>query len=89
MIIELLLIVGLDVAQPGVESTEAQPTLKVEKQIVYEKNQVVDLSGSTVEGENQAPPAFFVTKMQTPNAKSLLQERLSGIRLRDYNLMGF
>lgn len=80
MILEILMIVGIDTAEPNV---------KIEKEVIYQKNQVVDLTGSTVEGENQTPPAFFVTKIQTPNAKSLLQERLNGIQLRDFNLMGF
>ncbi len=68
-------------AQPNVE-------VKIEKQIVYQKEQTIDLSGSKVDGDNQTPPAFFLTKMQTPNARSLLEERLH-FKLRDYNLMGF
>lgn len=82
MILELLITTGLGIMG---QSTE----VRVEKEVVYQKNQVVDLSGSHVEGENQNPPAFFVTKMQTPNAKSLLQERLDAVKLRDFNLMGF
>ncbi len=60
----------------------------VEKEIRYQKNQVIDLSGSNVEGENSAPPAFFVTKMQTPNAASLLAERLN-FGIRRFNEWGF
>lgn len=68
----------------------AQPNVQVnvEKQIIYQKEQTVDLTGSKVDGDNQTPPAFFLTKMQTPNARSLLEERLH-FKLRDYNLMGF
>lgn len=62
--------------------------VSVEKKIIYKKETTVDLTGTTVEGENQLPPAFFVTKMQTPNARSLLEERLR-FGLRDYNHMGF
>jgi hypothetical protein len=67
---------------------EAAPELRVEKEIIYKKETTVDLSGSTVDGETQTPPAFFVTKMQTPKAKSLLEERLR-FNLRHYNEMGF
>jgi len=68
------------------DAPQAQTT--IEKKIIYQKEQVVDLTGTTVEGENQLPPAFFVTKMQTPGAKSLLEERLR-FGLRDYNQLGF
>lgn len=69
-------------------AANSQQEVSVEKKIIYQKEQVVDLSGTTVEGENQLPPAFFVTKMQTPGAKSLLEERLK-FGLRDYNQLGF
>lgn len=61
---------------------------QVEKQIIYQKETVVDLSGSTVEADTQSPPAFFLSKMQTPNARGLLEERLK-FSLRDYNQLGF
>ncbi len=65
------------------------PAPEVQKEIRYQKETMVDLSGSNVEGENSAPPAFFVTKMQTPNAASLLAERLKLIDLRRFNDLGF
>jgi hypothetical protein len=58
------------------------------KEVIYEKETTLDFSGSKVEGDNQLPPAFFVTKMQTPNADSLLQERLK-FQMRNYNELGF
>jgi hypothetical protein len=64
------------------------PEVIVEKKVIYQKEQVVDLSGSEVSGDSQLPPAFFVTKAQTPGAKSLLEERLN-FKLRTYNRMGF
>lgn len=93
MIIELLALLTLDAAEPTAQvpptmATESAPTVIVEKEIIYQKDQVVDLTGSTVEGADQLPPAFFVTKNQTPRAKSLLDERLR-FHLRDFNLMGF
>lgn len=63
-------------------------TAQVEKEIVYKKETFVDLSGSQVDGENQLPPAFFVTKKEVPSAKSLLEERLN-FKLRHYNDFGF
>ncbi len=83
----ILLVSAEAAASPATPVAEA-PTVKIEKQIVYQKEQTVDLTGTTVEGENQLPPAFFVTKMDTAKAKSLLQERLD-FKLRDYNYMGF
>ena len=66
----------------------AEPDMVVEKEIVYQKETVVDLSGSTVEGQKQAPPAFFLSKTQAPEVKGLLSERLH-FSFRDYNLLGF
>ena len=60
----------------------------VEKEIRYQKETTVDLTGSDVSGESKLPPAFFVNKMQTPNAESLLSERLK-FPLRNYNRTGF
>jgi len=77
---------SLDPAQ--LELPSLVPEATIEKKIIYKKETTVDLSGTTVEGENQLPPAFFVTKMQTPGARSLLEERLK-FGLRDYNHMGF
>ncbi|MDB5037596.1 MAG: hypothetical protein JWQ35_1124 [Bacteriovoracaceae bacterium] len=61
---------------------------EVQKNIVYKKETTVDLSGSTVEAENQLPPAFFLSKMQTPKAQGLLSDRLR-FSLRNYNDLGF
>lgn len=58
------------------------------KEIIYEKETTLDFSGSKVEGDSQLPPAFFVTKMQTPRAESLLSERLK-FRMQNYNELGF
>ena len=70
-------------------STEpASQEVVVEKEIIYQKETVVDLSGSKVEGEKQAPPAFFLSKTQAPEVKGLLSERLQ-FSFRDYNLLGF
>jgi hypothetical protein len=61
---------------------------QVEKKVIYQKETTVDLSGSTVEADTQSPPAFFLSKVQTPQAKGLLEERLK-FSLRDYNMLGF
>lgn len=76
---------------PAVEAEASKPaaqTAETEKDIVYKKETTVDLSGATVEGENQMPPAFFLSKMQTPKAEGLLAERLR-FSLRNYNDLGF
>lgn len=70
------------------QAQEAAPQVTVQKEIVYQKETTIDFSGSKVEGENQVPPAFFVTKMQTPNGESLLSERLK-FGLKNYNELGF
>ncbi len=62
--------------------------VEVQKEVVYQKETTVDLSGSNVEGENQLPPAFFLSRMQTPKAEGLLAERLR-FSLRNYNDLGF
>jgi len=64
------------------------PQVVVEKEVVYQKETTVDLEGSKVQGENQLPPAFFVTKMATPKAESLLAQRLK-FKLKNYNELGF
>lgn len=64
------------------------PNVKVEKKIIYQKETTVDLEGSEVQGENQVPPAFFVTKMNTPKGESLLAKRLK-FKLKNYNELGF
>lgn len=67
---------------------QADASPQVQKQVIYQKETSIDFSGSSVEGENQLPPAFFVTKMQTPNGESLLAERLK-FGLKNYNELGF
>lgn len=62
--------------------------VEVEKHVIYEKETTIDLSGSTVEGENQLPSTFFVMKMKAPKADSLLEERLQ-FGMKDYNELGF
>ncbi len=62
--------------------------VEVEKEIRYKKETAIDLSGSNVNGEKQAPPAFFVTKKEAPNAARLLDERLK-FKLIRYNELGF
>ena len=64
------------------------PAGNVEKSIIYQKETYVDLSGSKVEGENQLPPAFFLMKNNTPNAESLLAQRLK-FKLKNYNEAGY
>jgi hypothetical protein len=59
-----------------------------DKEIVYKKETFVDLSGSSVDGEKIAPPAFFVTKTDGPNARRLLEERLN-FKLERFNRFGF
>jgi len=68
--------------------SEVTVTEEVQKEIRYQKETTVDLSGAEVQGESQFPPAFFLTKMQTPKAGSLLAERLR-FGLKDYNRLGF
>jgi hypothetical protein len=70
----------------SVASTQTE--VVVEKQVIYQQETTIDLSGSRVEGENQLPPTFFVMKMKAPKAESLLEERLQ-FGLRDYNELGF
>jgi len=62
--------------------------VEVERQIIYQKETSIDLTGSKVEGETQVPPTFFVMKMNTQKGQSLLEERLQ-FGLRDYNELGF
>ena len=66
----------------------ASTDTSVEKEIVYKKETFVDLSGSSVDGEQVAPPAFFVTKTDGPNARKLLEERLN-FKLEKFNQFGF
>ena len=80
----LLLVSQSEAAAPSAESGDVE----VQKQIVYQKETNVDLSGSNVEGENQVPPAFFLSKNLTAKAKGLLEERLR-FSLRNYNDLGF
>lgn len=79
---QILVLVVFETTDPTVTETQ-----EIDKKIIYKKETTVDLSGSTVDGDSQQPPAFFVTKMQTPNAKSLLEEQLK-FKIRDYNFMG-
>jgi hypothetical protein len=79
MLLSLVLLVAAQGADANVE---------VQKEIIYQKETNVDLSGSDIKGERDLPPAFFLTKMQTPKADSLLQERLK-FRLKDFNRAGF
>lgn len=58
------------------------------KEVIYQKETTIDLSGSSVQVENQAPSAFLLSKMQTPKAEGLLAERLN-FTLRNYNDLGF
>ncbi len=81
------------VPAPAGEAQAANPAegannTDVEKSVVYQKETTVDLTGSVVEAENQLPPAFFLSKMQTPKAQGLLAERLK-FSLRNYNDLGF
>jgi hypothetical protein len=85
MIAALILFVVSQAAEaPAATDVEGD----VKKDIIYKKETTVDLSGSMVEAENQVPPAFFLSKMQTPKAKGLLSERLQ-FSLRNYNDLGF
>lgn len=70
------------------QNAEVAQNFVTEKKVIYKKETTIDLSGSEVEGENQTPPAFFVMKMNTANASSLLEERLN-FKLRDYNDLAF
>jgi|GEM_PF-3896260 len=76
--------VMMDVGQ----GQDQSPQVHVEKKIVYQKETTVDLEGAQVKGKNQLPPAFFVTKMNTPKGVSLLAQRLN-FKLRHYNDLGF
>ncbi len=67
--------------------SDASPA-PVDKEIVYKKETFVDLSGSSVDGEKVAPPAFFVTKTDGPEARRLLEERLN-FKLERFNRFGF
>ena len=66
----------------------ASQPVRIEKEIRYQKETIVDLSGSEVTGQDQLPPAFFLTKMQTPKPASLLEERLH-FKMQNYNELGF
>jgi hypothetical protein len=83
MIASLLLLSGVLLSD-----TSDQPNVTVEKQIVYRKEETVDLSGSDVKGQKQLPPAFFVTKEKTPGSESLLARRLR-FSLNHFNETGF
>jgi len=72
----------LIVASPDASAGDAN------KEIVYKKETFVDLGGSSVDGEQIAPPAFFVTKTDGPAARKLLEERLN-FKLEKYNQFGF
>jgi hypothetical protein len=78
-------LIGQSAESSNANSGSAAP---VEKNIIYQKETTVDLSGSNVEGENQLPPAFFLMKNNTPNAESLLAQRLK-FGLKNYNQAGF
>lgn len=71
-----------------VNQSQAQPEVKVEKQVIYQKETTIDLSGSEVKGESQMPPAFFVQKMNTPKGDSLLSQRLK-FKIKNVNQLGF
>ena len=91
MIATILFLAAIQIDPAGAaptESANAGGEVEVEKKIVYQKETVVDLSGSVVEGENQLPPAFFLSKMQTPKPQGALAERLR-FSLRNYNDLGF
>ncbi len=81
-----LTLVSVEGGETRPQST--QPEVIVEKQIIYQKETVVDLTGTAVEAERQSPPAFFLSKSQTPDARGLLNDRLR-FSFRDYNLLGF
>ncbi len=72
------------IAQPET----ANVSVRVEKQVIYQKETTVDLSGSNVEGDSALPSTFFLTKMRTPKADSLLNDRLQ-FKLKEYNRLGF
>lgn len=76
------------VAQASEGPVAEAPSEIVEKKVIYQRETSLDFSGSKVVGENQLPPAFFVTKMQTPKGASLLEERLK-FKMKDYNELGF
>ena len=85
-LLALLSLESPEAAPELTDDTQAVTTI-VEKKVIYKKETTVDLTGSNVSGEGQLPPAFFVTKMQTPRARSLLEEKLR-FKVRNYNLMG-
>jgi hypothetical protein len=72
----------------GTEPTSDSSGVTVEKKIIYQKETSLNFEEARVEGENQLPPAFFVTKMNTPKGASLLEERLR-FKMRDFNELGF
>lgn len=72
----------------GTEPIGDSSVVNVEKKIIYQKETSLDFEEAQVEGENQLPPAFFVTKMNTPKGASLLEERLR-FKMRDFNELGF
>lgn len=67
---------------------QASNEITVEKKVIYQKETSLDFSDAEVIGENQLPPAFFVTKMNTPKAASLLEERLR-FKMKNFNELGF
>lgn len=69
--------------------TAAQPNVTVEKEVIYKKETTVDLNGSEVKADSKLPPAFFVSKMNTPKGASLLQERLHNMKADKVNQLGF
>jgi hypothetical protein len=83
MITLLLMIIATE-AEPSANA----PDVLIEKKIIYQKETSLDFGDAEVRGENQLPPAFFVTKMNTPKAASLLEERLK-FKMRNYNELGF
>lgn len=67
---------------------QASNEITVEKKVIYQKETSLDFSDAEVIGENQLPPAFFVTKMNTPKGASLLEERLR-FKMKNFNELGF
>lgn len=67
----------------------ASSNVKVEKEVIYKKETTVDLNGSEVKADSKLPPAFFVSKMNTPKGASLLEERLHNMKADKVNLLGF
>mgnify|MGYP007009259623 CR=1 FL=1 len=73
---------------PTESSQPASSETIVEKKVIYQKETSLDFSDAEVVGENQLPPAFFVTKMNTPKGASLLEERLR-FKMKNFNELGF